>query len=130
MFIARFSARSWLEWMIARAEKSLLIGEIILYNPISKVATRYFFLSPLPLVRYLEIVLPLCAGFLRVVHEKFVWKDSICRKFFFHNKFILETYFLTIKRFQKAADKLMDLCTIYFQRLSKSLLCFQNRFSK
>jgi hypothetical protein len=29
---------------------------------ISKVGTRYFFLSPLPLVRYLEIVLPLRAG--------------------------------------------------------------------
>ncbi len=28
----------------------------------SKVGTRYFFLSPLPLVRYLEIVLPLRAG--------------------------------------------------------------------
>jgi hypothetical protein len=26
------------------------------------VGTRYFFLSPLPLVRYLEIVLPLRAG--------------------------------------------------------------------
>jgi hypothetical protein len=30
----------------------------------SKVGTRYFFLSPLPLVRYLEIVLPLRAGLL------------------------------------------------------------------
>jgi hypothetical protein len=28
----------------------------------AKVGTRYFFLSPLPLVRYLEIVLPLRAG--------------------------------------------------------------------
>ncbi len=28
----------------------------------TKVGTRYFFLSPLPLVRYLEIVLPLRAG--------------------------------------------------------------------
>ncbi len=29
---------------------------------VAKVGTRYFFLSPLPLVRYLEIVLPLRAG--------------------------------------------------------------------
>jgi hypothetical protein len=35
------------------------------------------------------------------------------RIFVLHNKFILETYFLTIKRFQKAADKLGDLDTIY-----------------
>ncbi len=28
----------------------------------SKVGTRYFFLSPFPLFRYLEIVLPLRAG--------------------------------------------------------------------
>jgi hypothetical protein len=28
----------------------------------AKVGTRYFFLSPLPLVCYLEIVLPLRAG--------------------------------------------------------------------
>jgi hypothetical protein len=28
----------------------------------SKLGTHYFFLSPLPLVRYLEIVLPLRAG--------------------------------------------------------------------
>jgi hypothetical protein len=28
----------------------------------TKVGTRYFFLSPLPLVRYLEMVLPLRAG--------------------------------------------------------------------
>jgi hypothetical protein len=28
----------------------------------AEVGTRYFFLSPLPLVRYLEIVLPLRAG--------------------------------------------------------------------
>jgi hypothetical protein len=32
------------------------------YTVHTKVGTRYFFLNPLPLVRYLEIVLPLCAG--------------------------------------------------------------------
>jgi hypothetical protein len=31
----------------------------------------------------------------------------------FHNKFIMETFFLTIKRFLKAADKLGDLNMIY-----------------
>ncbi len=30
----------------------------------AKVGTRFFFLSPLPLVRYLEIVLPLRTGLL------------------------------------------------------------------
>jgi hypothetical protein len=33
--------------------------------------------------------------------------------FFFHNKFDLETYFLTIKRLWKDGDKLGDLYTIY-----------------
>jgi hypothetical protein len=33
--------------------------------------------------------------------------------FFLHNKFISETYFLTIKRFWKAAENLVDLSTIY-----------------
>jgi hypothetical protein len=31
--------------------------------------------------------------------------------FFFHNKFISETYLLTLKRFQKAANELRDLNT-------------------
>jgi hypothetical protein len=35
------------------------------------------------------------------------------RVFFLHKKFITETYFQTIKRFQKAADKFADLYAIY-----------------
>ncbi len=36
--------------------------QIRAFNAQPKVGTRYFFLSPLLLVRYLEIVLPLRAG--------------------------------------------------------------------
>jgi hypothetical protein len=48
---------------------------------------------------------------------------------FLDNKFILETYLLTIKRFRKAALKLEDL-NMTFKRLSKTYLCFRNRFPK
>jgi hypothetical protein len=39
--------------------------------------------------------------------------ESNFKIFFFYNNFISETYFLTIQRFRKAADKLGDLYTIY-----------------
>jgi hypothetical protein len=39
---------------------TITIITITMFAP--KVGTRYFFLSPLPLVRYLEIMLPLCAS--------------------------------------------------------------------
>jgi hypothetical protein len=49
--------------------------------------------------------------------------------FFLPNKLILVTNFLTIKRVQKAANKWGDLHTIS-KGLSKTFLCFRNRFPK
>jgi hypothetical protein len=43
----------------------------------------------------------------------FLTAEFYFRIFFLHNKFISETYLLTIKRFQKAANKLEDLNMIY-----------------
>ncbi len=48
---------------------------------------------------------------------------------FLHSKFVLETYFLSMISFAKAANKLEALKTIYYQ-LSKTFLCFRNRFPK
>jgi hypothetical protein len=51
------------------------------------------------------------------------------RIFFPPQRFISETYFFTIERFQKAANKLGDLNTSY-QRFSKTFLCVRSRFPK
>jgi hypothetical protein len=53
---------SYFLWLPIHTEKSQRIGIPLTYVYQTKVGTRYFFLSPLPLVRYLEIVLPLRAG--------------------------------------------------------------------
>ncbi len=76
--------------------------------------------------------------FLHAVQEKsfrknyifwkiFINSRNLYRKLFLHNKFISENYFLSMKRFRKAAKKLVALKTIY-QWLSETFLCLEIGF--